>query len=356
MSLLSHEAYMARALELAVHGRNRAHPNPVVGAVVVDPSGRIIGEGYHRSCGGPHAEVNAMRSICEADLHLINKSTIYVTLEPCAHQGRTPSCAKMLVEKGIGRVVIGACDPFPKVCGKGIAILREAGIPVIEGVLEPQCKAVNLPFITSQISPYPYITLKWAQSADGFLDRERTPDSPAPLKISTPLSSLAVDRLRAENDGIMVGSGTVIADNPRLGLREWHGKPPVRIVLDRRGRVSQTARLFDQGEIIWITSRPAQPAAPGIRILNVEPDEPLDLIMSRLREEGIGTLLVEGGPTLLNSLIELGLWHEARVETAPFVTGKGGRGSVNLFSATMTGSYKIDNNLITNYINSAPRF
>ncbi|MDE6278590.1 MAG: bifunctional diaminohydroxyphosphoribosylaminopyrimidine deaminase/5-amino-6-(5-phosphoribosylamino)uracil reductase RibD [Paramuribaculum sp.] len=354
MSLLSHEAYMARALELAVHGRNRAHPNPVVGAVIVDPSGRIIGEGYHRACGGPHAEVNAMRSVNEADLHLINKSTIYVTLEPCAHQGRTPSCAKMLVEKGIGRVVVGAGDPFPKVSGKGIAILREAGIPVIEGVLEQQCKAVNLPFITSQISPYPYITLKWAQSADGFLDRERTPDIPAPLKISTRLSSLAVDRLRAENDGIMVGSGTVIADNPRLGLREWHGKPPVKIVLDRRGRVDQSAQLFEQGDIIWITSSPAQPVRPGIRILTVSPHEPLDRIVSCLRDEGISTLLVEGGSELLTSLIDLGLWHEARVETASFATGGKGRGSVNLSSAIMTDSYKIDGNLISHYINSAP--
>ncbi len=355
MSLLSHEAYMARALELAEHGRNRAHPNPVVGAVIVDPSGRIIGEGYHRACGGPHAEVNAMRSVSDADRHLIGQSTIYVTLEPCAHQGRTPSCARMLVEKQIGRVVVGAGDPFPKVSGKGIAILREAGIPVIEGVLEKECKAINLPFFTGQISPYPFITLKWAQSADGFLDRKRTPLHPEPLKISTPLSSLAVDRLRAENDGIMVGSGTVIADNPRLSLRQWSGKAPVKIVLDRRGRVSPSARLFEQGEVIWLTSRPVEPQRPEIKILPVAPDEPLDRIMSRLRDQGISTLLVEGGPTLLTSLIDLGLWHKARVETSLVIAGEEGRGKVTLSSATMTSAHKIDGNLIADYINPAPR-
>lgn len=355
MSLLSHEVYMARALELAEHGRNRAHPNPVVGAVIVAPSGRIIGEGYHRACGGPHAEVNAMRSVSDADRHLISQSTIYVTLEPCAHQGRTPSCARMLVENQIGRVVVGAGDPFPKVSGKGIAILRRAGIPVIEGVLEQQCKAINLPFFTGQISPYPYITLKWAQTADGYLDRERTPDHPEPLKISTPLSSLAVDRLRAQNDGIMVGSGTVIADNPRLTLREWSGKPPVKIVLDRRGRVSPAARLFEQGDVIWITSRSVKPLRPGIRILNVAPDQPLDQIMRQLHDEGISTLLVEGGAKLLTSLIDLGLWHEARIETAPFTADCEGQGCVKFHSATMTGSYKIDGNLIISYINPTPR-
>ena len=223
--MLSDADYMRRALQLASNGIFDAHPNPMVGAVIVAPDGRIIGEGWHRRCGEGHAEVNAVAMVRDEAEFLT--ATMYVTLEPCSHYGRTPPCAELIISKRIPRVVVGCLDPFEKVSGRGVKMLRDAGVNVTVGVLEEECWQLNVRFITAHTRRSPYVILKWAESADGYIDG----------RISTPLTSVMVHRLRAEADGILVGSGTALADDPRLDVRLAGGKDPVRVVLDRRGRL-----------------------------------------------------------------------------------------------------------------------
>ena len=282
------EKYMRRALELAAHGELDASPNPMVGAVIVDASGRIIGEGWHRRCGEGHAEVNAVASV--ADQEALKDSTMYVTLEPCSHYGKTPPCAELIVRTGIPRVVIGTLDPFAKVSGRGVARLREAGVEVEVGMLEKECQELNRKFMTAHRCRRPYITLKWAQSADGFIDGH----------VSTPLNSMLVHKLRATHDAILVGSGTALADNPALDTRLYAGKSPVKVVLDRRGRVGNDLRMFSEGETVVMRDYSSLADA-----------------MERLYERGITSVLVEGGATLHRSFIEDNLWDEIRIEVSP---------------------------------------
>ncbi len=282
------EKYMRRALELAAHGELDASPNPMVGAVIVDASGRIIGEGWHRRCGEGHAEVNAVASV--ADQEALKDSTMYVTLEPCSHYGKTPPCAELIVRTGIPRVVIGTLDPFAKVSGRGVARLREAGVEVEVGMLEKECQELNRKFMTAHRCRRPYITLKWAQSADGFIDGH----------VSTPLNSMLVHKLRATHDAILVGSGTALADNPALDTRLYAGKSPVKVVLDRRGRVGNDLRMFSEGETVVMRDYSSLADA-----------------MEQLYERGITSVLVEGGATLHRSFIEDNLWDEIRIEVSP---------------------------------------
>lgn len=282
------EKYMRRALELAAHGELDASPNPMVGAVIVDASGRIIGEGWHRRCGEGHAEVNAVASV--ADQEALKDSTMYVTLEPCSHYGKTPPCAELIVRTGIPRVVIGTLDPFAKVSGRGVARLREAGVEVEVGMLEKECQELNRKFMTAHRCRRPYVTLKWAQSADGFIDGH----------VSTPLNSMLVHKLRATHDAILVGSGTALADNPALDTRLYAGKSPVKVVLDRRGRVGNDLRMFSEGETVVMRDYSSLADA-----------------MERLYERGITSVLVEGGATLHRSFIEDNLWDEIRIEVSP---------------------------------------
>lgn len=281
------EKYMRRALELAAHGELDASPNPMVGAVIVDASGRIIGEGWHRRCGEGHAEVNAVASV--ADQEALKDSTMYVTLEPCSHYGKTPPCAELIVRTGIPRVVIGTLDPFAKVSGRGVARLREAGVEVEVGMLEKECQELNRKFMTAHRCRRPYVTLKWAQSADGFIDGH----------VSTPLNSMLVHKLRATHDAILVGSGTALADNPALDTRLYAGKSPVKVVLDRRGRVGNDLRMFSEGETVVMRDYSSLADA-----------------MERLYERGITSVLVEGGATLHRSFIEDNLWDEIRIEVS----------------------------------------
>ena len=279
-----HEQYMRRALQLARGGEGRTAPNPMVGAVVV-ADGRIIGEGFHRTYGGPHAEVNAIASVKEADRHLLKDATIYVTLEPCSHYGKTPPCSKLISETGIPRVVVGAPDPNPLVAGRGIKMLREAGVEVIENVLLKECLDINARFMTAQLNPRPWIQLKWAQSADGFMAAIDSEGNPKPVKFSNALSSVWMHRERARSQAIMVGSHTRLIDRPRLDVRLWAGHNPVKIECGH--------------------------------------DENLPLLMEEVRRQGINSIMVEGGPTLLKSFIKEGLYDEIRIETAPVTLGKG---------------------------------
>ena len=298
------EKYMRRALELARHGLGNTSPNPMVGAVIVDNSGRIIGEGYHRRCGEGHAEVNAIASVADADRGALRDATMYVTLEPCSHYGKTPPCAKLIIDTGIPRVVVGAGDPFKEVAGRGIRMMREAGIEVAEGIMAAESRALNRRFMTAHEQQRPFVPLKWARSTDGFMDSDRVDGQPA--KFSTPLTAMLVHRLRSLHDAILVGSGTALADNPRLDCRLWPGRSPRPVVIDRRGRLDE-ASLRMSNPIILTDGD------------DLEPN------LKTLYSKGITSVLVEGGAELLQSFINSGLWDAARIETAPFTLGSHGR-------------------------------
>lgn len=311
------EKYMRRALQLARLGRGSVHTNPMVGAVIVH-NGRIIGEGFHRRYGEGHAEVNAVASVSAADAALLPESTIYVTLEPCSHYGKTPPCSKLIIDKGIRRVVVGSLDPFPEVSGRGIRMLREAGREVVTGVLEKECLELNRQFMTAHTRKRPYILLKWAQSADGFIDRLRTADE-QPQQLSTPLTAALVHQLRSEYNAIMVGSATVRLDNPSLTVRLWHGNNPLRVVLSRDGNLGDCRLLNDGMRTVVFTSAPAANFPETVTVIPLEhPEEPLPEIVGKLYSQmKINSLMVEGGSRLLTEFIKAGLWDEIRVEQSP---------------------------------------
>ncbi len=320
--------FMRRALQLAKAGRGHVSPNPMVGAVIVDPAGRIIGEGWHRRFGGPHAEVNAVRSVSEADRMLLGASTIYVTLEPCSHYGKTPPCAKLLVECGIGRVVIAAGDPNPKVSGRGVAMLKQAGIRVDEGLLAQEAWELNRPFMTAHSLHRPFVTLKWAQSADGYMARIVGGEK-APVRFSTSISSQLVHVRRANHDAIAVGAGTVLADNPRLDVRLIEGRSPIPVIFDRHKLIN--------AENCGIYSK-------CIHITDGRPLE--DVLGSLYAEKGISSVLVEGGASLLREFVDAGLWDEAYVETSAIVLGdKGATPAPQLFPARQKGAV-IDHGIV----------
>ncbi|NDV66388.1 bifunctional diaminohydroxyphosphoribosylaminopyrimidine deaminase/5-amino-6-(5-phosphoribosylamino)uracil reductase RibD [Bacteroides sp. 224] len=302
--------YMRRCLQLAANGRNNVSPNPMVGAIIVCDD-KIIGEGYHVRCGEAHAEVNAIQSV--EDPSLLKRSTIYVSLEPCSHYGKTPPCADLIIEKGIPRVVVGCADPFIKVAGRGIRKLREAGIQVTVGVLEDECKKLISHFIVRNTQQRPYIILKWAESADGFLDITRTAGTPA--KLSTALTGMLVHKRRAEADAILVGTQTAILDNPSLTVRNWAGKSPIRIVLDRNLVLPSSLHLFDGSTPTLVYTTQEHPDSKNIKYITLDAvSYSLPQIMGDLYQRGVQTLLVEGGSKVLSSFIKEGLWNEIFVE------------------------------------------
>ena len=239
------EMFMRRCLQLAKNGRQNAKPNPMVGAVIVSSEGRIIGEGYHVRCGEGHAEVNAFASVKPEDEHLLKDATIYVSLEPCSHYGKTPPCADLIVRKGVKRCVCGCVDPFAKVQGRGIQKIREAGIEVTVGVLEAECLELNKRFITFNTHQRPYIILKWAQTANGFLDNNFQG-----MAISTPFTKMLSHKLRAENDAILVGRITDERDHSQLNVRDWSGKDPMRLVIDRHHPCFEGLDFSDRKSVV----------------------------------------------------------------------------------------------------------
>lgn len=299
------DIYMRRAISLALRGKFNVSPNPMVGAVIVSPDGKIIGEGYHRKCGEAHAEVNAIDAV--KDKELLRDCTLYVTLEPCSHYGHTPPCADLIIRMGIPRVVVGCLDTSAKVNGKGVQRLRDAGVEVVVGCLEEECRSLNVVFFLAHEENRPFIVLKWAQSADGFIGAYCDPGER--VSISTPLTSMLVHRIRSFTDAIMVGSGTVILDNPMLTVRKWPGKSPLRVVLDRRKRLSGNCNIF----------------SGDAKTLVVTDDKPLKEIVKDLyANHGVTSLLVEGGTHLLQSFIDEGLWDLCRVEYGTIVLGEYG--------------------------------
>lgn len=307
------EKYMRRSIQLAQNGLCNSAPNPMVGAVIVC-DGKIIGEGYHIRCGEAHAEVNAIRSV--KDTSLLKRSTIYVTLEPCSHYGKTPPCADLIIEKQIPRIVIGCQDPFSKVAGRGIQKLKDAGREVIVGVLEQECKYLIRRFITFHTQRRPYITLKWAESADKFIDICRTEG--APVILSNPLTSMLVHKKRAEHNAIMVGTHTAKLDNPSLNVRHWQGRSPVRIVIDRTLSLPPDLHLFDGSTPTLVFTEATQDPGLNIEYLTIDfQQDILPQMMGILYSRGLQSLLVEGGSLLLQSFIDTGLWDEIFVEEAP---------------------------------------
>ena len=315
------EMYMRRCLQLAGNGRQNAKPNPMVGAVIVSSDGRIIGEGYHVRCGQGHAEVNAFASVSKADEALLHDATIYVSLEPCSHYGRTPPCADLIIKKGVKRVVVGCVDPFAKVHGRGIQKLRDAGIKVTVGVLEDECKELNKRFITFNEHKRPYVILKWCMTANGFID-----DNFKPVTLSTPFTQMLCHKLRAENDAILVGRVTAERDRPRLNVRLWSGPDPMPITLDRNN-----------------------PFSP-----NVDFNQPvIPQLFDYLYSKSVQSLIVEGGAETLRRFMENdNWWDEIRVETSPKSVTDGTRAPQLTQNVRLECRQEYDGNVIATYVKS----
>ena len=309
------EKYMRRCLQLAANGIQGARPNPMVGAVICLPpapskgwgSWRIIGEGYHVRCGQGHAEVNAFASVRLEDEPLLKDATIYVSLEPCSHYGKTPPCADLIIKKGVRRVVVGTIDPFAEVQGRGIEKLRKAGIEVTVGVLEKECQWLNRRFFTYHSKHRPYIILKWAQTANGFID-----DHGKALQISNEQTQMLSHQLRAEEDAILVGHTTDAREHPQLTVRHWHGPNPKRVVLTHQ--------------------------------------RPLPQLIDDLYQQGIQSLIVEGGRQTHESFIEAGLWDEIRVETGPMTVTDGTRAPQLPANVSLLSRKMYDGNILCCYL------
>lgn len=315
------EFFMRRCLQLAALGAGTAAPNPMVGAVVVC-DGAIIGEGYHHRCGEAHAEVNAIAAVKNPEL--LCRSTIYVSLEPCSHYGKTPPCADLIISRKIPNVVVGMVDPFGKVNGNGINKLRAVGCNVKVGVLEDECRELNRAFITFHTKKRPYVILKWAESADGFIDGERSPENNHPIWLTNDACRALVHRWRAESGAIMVGYNTALLDNPQLNVRAWTGRDPLRIVTDRTLQLPDNLHIFDHSQPTWRLNTINDNSSENLQnVLLPWGDAMLPALMQRLYDAQINQLIVEGGTRLLQSFIDAGLWDEALIFKSPVVLGGG---------------------------------
>ncbi|SIS65700.1 diaminohydroxyphosphoribosylaminopyrimidine deaminase [Zobellia uliginosa] len=309
------ESYMLRCLEIAKNGLGTTAPNPMVGAVVVY-KGQIIGEGYTSPYGGPHAEVNAINSV--KDKALLKQATIYVTLEPCSHHGKTPPCADLIVKHSIPKVVIGLIDPHSKVAGKGIEKLKKAGIDVISGCLEKECRRHHRRFLSFQEKKRPYIILKWAQTADGFIapKKEARNTKPEPYWITNPYSRQLVHKWRSEEQSILVGTNTALEDNPKLDVRSYTGKNPIRIVIDRNLKIDKAFHLMDGSTpTLVLTDRSKTiESKENLKYRHLDFNGSIvEQICHILYLENITSVLIEGGSQTLQTFIDSGLWDEARI-------------------------------------------
>ena len=324
--------YMNKCLELARLGEYYVAPNPMVGAVLVQdrPMGwqtavladrcaerpplaerLIVGEGWHKEFGGPHAEVNCFQNAEERGITDFKDCTLFVSLEPCSHYGKTPPCTKLIIEKGVKKVVVGTLDPNPLVAGKGVEQLRQNGIEVVVGVMEAECRELNKRFFCLHEQHRPYVILKWAQTEDGYIDR----CAEGPLVISTPVTKQLVHKMRAENMAIMVGTNTVIKDNPKLNVTRWVGRNPIRVTVDRKGKIDPSQPSIKGKELHILDD-----TAPTI-VYRERTDWPY--IVDDLAKRGIHSIMVEGGTTLLNHILSTGIYDEIHIEVADFAIGEG---------------------------------
>lgn len=315
------EIYINRCITLARYAEGKVAPNPLVGAVVVC-NGTVIGEGYHRQYGKPHAEVNAINSV--ANKEMLRRSTLYVNLEPCSHYGKTPPCADLIVGSGIPKVVIGMRDVNPKVNGNGIRILRNAGIDVVEGILEAECRQLNRRFITFIEQRRPFVVLKWAQTADGFLDGIRYNSELSPLKISNAVTKTLNHQIRTQEAAIMIATRTALLDNPHLTVRKWTGTNPIRLLVDRSLKIPSHYNIFDQTAETIIFNEKKYDKKPYVEYIKLDfAQNIIPQILDFLYSRNIQSIIVEGGRQLLESFIESGLWDECHIESSQQVIGKG---------------------------------
>ena len=332
--------YMRRALQLARLGAGHTSPNPMVGAVIVGPDGTIIGEGWHRQCGQGHAEVNAVASV--RDEKLLKNSTIYVTLEPCSHYGKTPPCARLLIKKGIPRVVVGCLDPFKEVSGRGVEMLREAGIEVVVGMLEKECRELNRRFMTAHTSGRPWVQLKWAQTADGYI--ALPPEAGEnPLHMSTPVTMRLMHRQRSLCDAIVVGAATARIDNPSLTTRYWPGKSPLRVVLSRNLSMGDNLNLLTDGLPTIVYNNMKNETVGAVEYVKMDTSNPQAWLEDLYRRK-VTSVMVEGGAQVLQYLIDAGMWDEARIETSPRKVGQGVQAPI--IDGPVTSREVIDGNTI----------
>ncbi len=318
-----HDAYLKHCLTLAVKGLGSVAPNPMVGCVIVC-NGKIIGEGYHEKYGKAHAEINAIKSV--RNKALLKDSTLYVTLEPCSHYGKTPPCTEAIIKYGIKRVVIGCVDPNPLVKGKGITKLIKSGCHVITGVLEKECMDLNRRFFTFHREHRPYIVLKWAMTQDGFIDEIRT-KAKKPLKITGKAADKLSHQWRSEEQAIMAGTNTVLMDNPKLTVRQVKGRSPVRIILDKNLKIPTNSNIFSNFASVIVFNNLKNEKSGNIEYIKVGTTNKASLkltsVLKELYKNNIQSVIVEGGAKLLNSFIEQGLWDEARVFSSNLEIGLG---------------------------------
>lgn len=331
MAEIENDKFMKRCLDLAARAEGMTYPNPLVGSVVVH-KGVIIGEGYHLKAGLPHAEVNAINSV--SDKSLLSESTLYVSLEPCSHTGRTPPCTDLIISKGIPEVVVGTIDTSDKVSGNGIASLKKAGCRVISGILETECRNINRRFFTFHEKKRPYITLKWAQSADGFIDTVREAKPTATPNWITGLSErVLVHKWRAEEETILAGAGTIRADNPKLNVRYWTGSDPLKIIVSRSGDLSKYLSENETNCLLLAYKVHPELNNGNTKVVELKEGIPTSKqVIDYLYNEKIQSLFIEGGAEILTHFIENGLWDEARIFTgklnfiegvkAPSISGK----------------------------------
>jgi len=305
------EKYMQRCLQLAKKGFGNTYPNPMVGSVIVH-NRKIIGEGYHKKCGEAHAEVNAINSV--RNKKLLKNSTLYVNLEPCSHQGRTPACSTLITEKKIPKVVIACTDSYEKVSGKGIEMLKNAGVNVNVGILENEARKLNARFFTFHEKKRPYVVLKWARTIDGFIDFERNAETPIqPNWITDEFARIQVHKWRTQEQAIMVATNTAEKDNPKLNVRDWTGNQPVRIVLDRTLRLKKSLYLFDETQNTIVFTEKKKNRTGKLKYIQIPFDNQFyNNFFRSLYEEEIQSVFVEGGAQFLQNLIDHNYWDEAR--------------------------------------------
>ncbi|CAM3427676.1 Riboflavin biosynthesis protein RibD [Aequorivita lipolytica] len=340
---------MSRCIQLGKNGLGSTYPNPLVGSVIVH-NGEIIGEGWHYKAGQPHAEVNAIRSV--ENQELLKEATIYVSLEPCSHFGKTPPCVDLIIESGIKKVIVGSLDPNPKVAGRGIKKLMETGCELIVGVLENDCDELNKRFFTFHQKKRPYIFLKWAETADGFISpKSETRKETKPVWITNEFSRQLVHKMRGEEQSILVGTNTVLQDNPSLTVRNWTGENPVRIVVDRNLKIPKDLSVFDASSKTIVINEKETKTSENVDFEKILFSEEIPKqICEVLFQRNIQSVIIEGGAKTLQSFIDANLWDEALVFSGNKTFGEGIKAPT--FQGVLKSEEKIKEDTLRTYKNT----